>query len=28
LSESEIPAYVSEYHYQRKHGAKATYGQP
>jgi L-ribulose-5-phosphate 4-epimerase len=27
LSESEIPAYVSEYHYQRKHGPKATYGQ-
>ncbi len=27
-SESEIPAYVSEYHYQRKHGPKATYGQP
>jgi L-ribulose-5-phosphate 4-epimerase len=27
LSESEIPAYVSEHHYQRKHGPKATYGQ-
>jgi L-ribulose-5-phosphate 4-epimerase len=27
-SESGIPAYVSEHHYQRKHGAKATYGQP
>jgi len=28
LSDSEIPAYVSEHHYQRKHGPKATYGQP
>ncbi len=27
LSESEIPVYVSEHHYQRKHGPKATYGQ-
>jgi L-ribulose-5-phosphate 4-epimerase len=26
--ESEIPSYVSEHHYQRKHGPKATYGQP
>jgi L-ribulose-5-phosphate 4-epimerase len=26
-SESGIPAYVSEHHYQRKHGPKATYGQ-
>jgi L-ribulose-5-phosphate 4-epimerase len=25
--ESGIPAYVSEYHYLRKHGPKATYGQ-
>jgi L-ribulose-5-phosphate 4-epimerase len=25
--ESGIPPYVSEHHYQRKHGAKATYGQ-
>jgi L-ribulose-5-phosphate 4-epimerase len=25
--ESGIPAYVSEHHYQRKHGPKATYGQ-
>ena len=23
-----IPAYVGEHHYQRKHGPKATYGQP
>jgi L-ribulose-5-phosphate 4-epimerase len=22
-----IPVYVSEHHYQRKHGPKATYGQ-
>jgi L-ribulose-5-phosphate 4-epimerase len=28
LSVSEIPLYVSEHHYQRKHGPKATYGQP
>ena len=27
-SESGIPAYVSEHHYLRKHGPKATYGQP
>jgi hypothetical protein len=27
VSESEIPVYVSEHHYQRKHGPKATYGQ-
>jgi L-ribulose-5-phosphate 4-epimerase len=26
-SESGIPTYVSEHHYQRKHGPKATYGQ-
>lgn len=26
-AESGIPAYVSEHHYQRKHGPKATYGQ-
>lgn len=26
-SESGIPVYVSEHHYQRKHGPKATYGQ-
>jgi len=26
-SEAGIPAHVSEYHYQRKHGPKATYGQ-
>ena len=26
-SDSEIPVYVSEHHYQRKHGPKATYGQ-
>jgi L-ribulose-5-phosphate 4-epimerase len=26
-SETAIPVYVSEHHYQRKHGAKATYGQ-
>jgi len=26
-SETGIPAYVSEHHYQRKHGPKATYGQ-
>jgi L-ribulose-5-phosphate 4-epimerase len=26
-SEIGIPLYVSEHHYQRKHGAKATYGQ-
>jgi L-ribulose-5-phosphate 4-epimerase len=26
-SADEIPAYVSEHHYQRKHGQKATYGQ-
>jgi len=25
--ESGIPPYVSEHHYQRKHGPKATYGQ-
>jgi L-ribulose-5-phosphate 4-epimerase len=25
--ESGIPAYVSEHHYMRKHGPKATYGQ-
>ena len=25
--ESGIPPHVSEYHYQRKHGPKATYGQ-
>ena len=25
--ESGIPVYVSEYHYQRKHGPRATYGQ-
>ena len=25
--DSEIPAYVSEHHYLRKHGPKATYGQ-
>jgi L-ribulose-5-phosphate 4-epimerase len=27
LSDSEIPLHVSEHHYQRKHGPKATYGQ-
>jgi L-ribulose-5-phosphate 4-epimerase len=26
-SEFEIPVHVSEHHYQRKHGQKATYGQ-
>jgi L-ribulose-5-phosphate 4-epimerase len=26
-SDFEIPPYVSEHHYQRKHGPKATYGQ-
>jgi L-ribulose-5-phosphate 4-epimerase len=26
-SESGIPSHVLEYHYQRKHGPKATYGQ-
>jgi len=26
-SDAGIPAYVSEHHYQRKHGPKATYGQ-
>ena len=26
-SNSGIPVYVSEHHYQRKHGPKATYGQ-
>ncbi len=26
-SDSEIPTYVSEHHYQRKHGPRATYGQ-
>ena len=26
-SESGIPSYVSEHHYLRKHGPKATYGQ-
>ena len=26
-SAAEVPAYVSEHHYQRKHGPKATYGQ-
>ena len=26
-SASGIPAYVSEHHYQRKHGPRATYGQ-
>jgi L-ribulose-5-phosphate 4-epimerase len=26
-SDFEIPVYVSEHHYQRKHGPKATYGQ-
>ncbi|HTW62082.1 MAG TPA: L-ribulose-5-phosphate 4-epimerase AraD [Terracidiphilus sp.] len=26
--EAGIPAYVSEHHYLRKHGPKATYGQP
>jgi L-ribulose-5-phosphate 4-epimerase len=26
-SDSGIPAYVSEHHFQRKHGPKATYGQ-
>jgi L-ribulose-5-phosphate 4-epimerase len=26
-SDSAIPVYVSEHHYQRKHGPKATYGQ-
>ena len=27
LSDCSIPLYVSEHHYQRKHGPKATYGQ-
>lgn len=27
LSDSGIPLHVSEHHYQRKHGPKATYGQ-
>jgi L-ribulose-5-phosphate 4-epimerase len=27
LSECGLPVYVSEHHYQRKHGPKATYGQ-
>lgn len=27
LSDCSIPAYVSEHHYLRKHGPKATYGQ-
>jgi L-ribulose-5-phosphate 4-epimerase len=27
LSDFGIPSYVSEHHYQRKHGPKATYGQ-
>jgi L-ribulose-5-phosphate 4-epimerase len=27
LSDCSIPVYVSEHHYQRKHGPKATYGQ-
>ena len=26
--EAGISAYISEHHYQRKHGPKATYGQP
>jgi hypothetical protein len=26
-SEFAIPLYVSEHHYNRKHGPKATYGQ-
>jgi len=26
-AEAGIPAHISEYHYQRKHGPKATYGQ-
>ena len=26
-SDSGVPLYVSEHHYQRKHGPKATYGQ-
>jgi len=26
-SEEGIPSYVSEHHYLRKHGPKATYGQ-
>ena len=26
-SEAGIPSYVSDHHYQRKHGPKATYGQ-
>jgi L-ribulose-5-phosphate 4-epimerase len=25
--EAGIPAYVSDHHYQRKHGPKASYGQ-
>jgi len=25
--DAEIPKHVSEHHYQRKHGPKATYGQ-
>jgi L-ribulose-5-phosphate 4-epimerase len=25
--EAGIPSYVSDHHYQRKHGPKATYGQ-
>lgn len=27
MSDFEIPVHVSEHHYQRKHGPKATYGQ-
>jgi L-ribulose-5-phosphate 4-epimerase len=27
MSACEIPVYVSEHHYQRKHGPRATYGQ-
>jgi L-ribulose-5-phosphate 4-epimerase len=27
VSDSGIPLYVSEHHYQRKHGPRATYGQ-
>jgi L-ribulose-5-phosphate 4-epimerase len=27
VSENGIPTHISEYHYQRKHGPKATYGQ-
>jgi len=26
-SDCGLPVYVSEHHYQRKHGPKATYGQ-